>query len=158
MLNAIFQCLRQLDSRTAKAYFLTTPSRSEKLIASLGHTSFCVLVLAVTEACVITFGGKNGVHVALINAVSIGFTFVVGQATKFPTLRLRPYDDLTTLSGYRSSVSDESKNHRGPRQTLLSGQPRYEATHIFCALMQGHRKKQDRFEETSGAQREHYLG
>jgi len=94
MIGTVFQLLRRLDIHLAKAYFPTTPSKFETLVASLGHTPFCVLVLATTEACVVVFGGENGVRVALINTISIGLTFLVSQAVKSLAFRLRPHEDL----------------------------------------------------------------
>jgi len=67
------------------------------LIASLGHTSFCVLVLATTEVCVIAFGGENGDRVAFINAVAIGLTFLVSHIIKLLVYRVRPHDDLPDI-------------------------------------------------------------
>ncbi len=40
----------------------------------------------------------------------------------------------------------------------LPNQPRNEVMRVRCALVQGHRKEQTRFEGALGAQRGHYLG
>lgn len=90
----VFRLLKRLDIHLVKAYFPATPSKLDILVASLGRTPFCVLVLAATEACVVVFGGENGVRVALINAVSIGLTFLVSHVIKLLVFRLRPHDDL----------------------------------------------------------------
>jgi len=97
MIGKIFKFFRRLDIHLANAYFPGTPGKLQTLIASLGHTPFCVLVLAATEACVVIFGRENGARVALINIVSIGVTFSVSQAIKFLVLRLRPHDDIPGL-------------------------------------------------------------
>lgn len=97
MIDTIFHFFKRLDIYLASIYFPSTPGVFEKLIASLGLTSFCVLVLLVTEASVVIFGGRNSLWVAFINIVAIGITFLLCQVIKLLVLRLRPHDDLPGL-------------------------------------------------------------
>lgn len=97
MIDTVFHYLKRLDVRLANVYFPSTPGVLERLIASLGLTSFCVLVLLVTEASLVVFGGRNSVWIAFINIVSLGITFLLCHVIKLLVLRLRPHDDVPGL-------------------------------------------------------------
>jgi hypothetical protein len=62
------------------------------------------------------------------------------------------------LSGYRISASDESESYGIKMGFSLSNQPGCGVMRARCVLLQGHWKRQTRFDGASGAQREHYLG
>jgi len=97
MIGSALHVLRELDGAVARMLSTHPPTRAEKVLAALGHTLFCVLVLAGTEVCLLIWGGEQGATVAVISMLSIGLTFLFSQVTKLIVIRLRPSDVLPEL-------------------------------------------------------------